>query len=395
MSSRIRLDLPVKFPRWATDAGRTLEPAESGAAQSNKDKGWLIDDRPPAREMNWLQNMAYEWIRQLAGGIVSNWELCEVPSIGVNVYSVLWDDVRRCFVFVLLAGSKRSDNGRTVPLGVIAWGGAKTPILGIDSAFNSTHMLVGCTDGRLNYSVDGAAWAENDTTPPGGADISAIDTKYPTSDLIIIGAGTVMRRVVAGIGGVWANPAVPPVMVGIIKSIVHVTGARWYCFGARGEVSKSVDDGVNWATLVNTPNAIFSAAKPLTHGDINPTTGTIVAVGYNATNIAQIAYSLDDGATAWQAATKELPSFQTTSELYKVRYVGGNTWITVGKCTGSLVGLHPANILVSIDDGITWAPASCSDPVWDMITVGIAVGPRNAVIIGGVLALSSQAIPGL
>ncbi len=47
---------PTRTARWATDGGATLEP--SGA---EKDTGWVPDDRPPARHMNFLQNTAFQW----------------------------------------------------------------------------------------------------------------------------------------------------------------------------------------------------------------------------------------------------------------------------------------------------------------------------------------------
>ena len=47
---------PVRTARWATDGGATLEP--SGG---EKDTGWVVDDKPPARHMNFLQNTAFQW----------------------------------------------------------------------------------------------------------------------------------------------------------------------------------------------------------------------------------------------------------------------------------------------------------------------------------------------
>lgn len=49
---------PNRTARWATDGGTTLEP-NSG----EKDTGWITDEKPPARHMNFLQNMAFQWFR--------------------------------------------------------------------------------------------------------------------------------------------------------------------------------------------------------------------------------------------------------------------------------------------------------------------------------------------
>jgi hypothetical protein len=48
---------PTKTPQWATDGGRTLEPSAG-----EKGVGWEVDKKPPARFMNWLQNLAYLWL---------------------------------------------------------------------------------------------------------------------------------------------------------------------------------------------------------------------------------------------------------------------------------------------------------------------------------------------
>ena len=52
---------PTDLPRWATDAGRTLEPTSG-----EKDTGWQAGYKPPARKMNWLFNTIYDWIVWLA-----------------------------------------------------------------------------------------------------------------------------------------------------------------------------------------------------------------------------------------------------------------------------------------------------------------------------------------
>ena len=49
---------PNRTARWATDVGTVLEPLSG-----EKDTGWVVDDKPPARHMNFLQNMAFQWFR--------------------------------------------------------------------------------------------------------------------------------------------------------------------------------------------------------------------------------------------------------------------------------------------------------------------------------------------
>lgn len=51
---------PNKTARWATDGGTTLEPLSG-----EKDTGWVVEEKPPARHMNFLQNIAFQWFRWL------------------------------------------------------------------------------------------------------------------------------------------------------------------------------------------------------------------------------------------------------------------------------------------------------------------------------------------
>ena len=48
---------PTDLPRWATNALRTVEPSSG-----EKDVGWQEGFKPPARKMNWLLNVAYQWL---------------------------------------------------------------------------------------------------------------------------------------------------------------------------------------------------------------------------------------------------------------------------------------------------------------------------------------------
>lgn len=48
---------PITKPRWATDVGTTVEPSSG-----HKDTGWENLERPPARFMNWILNLIYQWV---------------------------------------------------------------------------------------------------------------------------------------------------------------------------------------------------------------------------------------------------------------------------------------------------------------------------------------------
>jgi hypothetical protein len=56
---------PSQLPRWATSAGRILEPPETGTTTTSKDAGHIENTRPPPRMMNWWQNLVYKWCQYL------------------------------------------------------------------------------------------------------------------------------------------------------------------------------------------------------------------------------------------------------------------------------------------------------------------------------------------
>lgn len=73
---------PTKTPEWATDGGRVLEPSAG-----EKGTGWEVDKKPPARKMNWLQNLAYQWLEYLSDAIfvaASGSGLAGVDATGDN-----------------------------------------------------------------------------------------------------------------------------------------------------------------------------------------------------------------------------------------------------------------------------------------------------------------------
>ena len=47
---------PTKLPEWATTGGTTSEPSAG-----QKAAGWTVATRPPARRMNWILNIIYQW----------------------------------------------------------------------------------------------------------------------------------------------------------------------------------------------------------------------------------------------------------------------------------------------------------------------------------------------
>jgi hypothetical protein len=71
---------PSNLPRWATDAGRTLEPTSG-----EKDTGWQAGYKPPARKMNWLFNLIYSWFAWLSDRMFDGAGANDFEVTGVDV----------------------------------------------------------------------------------------------------------------------------------------------------------------------------------------------------------------------------------------------------------------------------------------------------------------------
>lgn len=71
---------PTKVAEWASGAGRTLEPAAG-----EKTTGWQVDDRPPARKMNWLQYIAYTWFNWLNERMFDGASAEDLEVTGVDI----------------------------------------------------------------------------------------------------------------------------------------------------------------------------------------------------------------------------------------------------------------------------------------------------------------------
>ena len=70
---------PTKVARWATDGGRTLEPAAG-----EKNVGWEVSKKPPARFMNWLHWVAYSWFNWLNERMFDGATAADLEVTGVD-----------------------------------------------------------------------------------------------------------------------------------------------------------------------------------------------------------------------------------------------------------------------------------------------------------------------
>lgn len=156
---------PANLPRWATDAGRTLEPTSG-----EKDTGWQAGYRPPARKMNWTVNHLCTWINyvweQFARLITANWFSATTLPTSNMLRGVAYspsldrfcavgdDDAADADIVTSTDGLTWAEqaNAKAIDLNDVAW----SPSLALFCA-------VGDADGTDAYvltSANGTAWTE-------------------------------------------------------------------------------------------------------------------------------------------------------------------------------------------------------------------------------------------
>lgn len=356
------LKTPDGFPRWATDSGRVLEPS-SGV----KDTGWQIDDVPPARWMNWLQNLQYEWNQYHLRQQIANWRFCDYntkPAPGTS-QSVIYNQEDGIWWIIGTNGANGeawySYDGHNFTLQAASLVGnlPNEHCIAIDSA----NLLVGTDDGIKYRPNATGVWALIANAAIGLASgPTTIITKYSTSDFIMAyAAGTVFIESTGVTGGSWVaattDPPSPPAGAPTGTRFIWATGNTFYLMitgvtGPSTKVYTSTDNGDNWAAMSNHPLASDTAYEMA----YNPDTGRLIVVGNDATPTSLIEYTDDAGATAWSSATIDYGDVQSpyrSPQLRSVYYCGNNVWIAGGN--SSALNGQSALFLVSIDDGETWA----------------------------------------
>jgi len=222
--------------------------------------------------------------------------------------------------------------------------------IGIDS----TRFLVGDSNGNIQHSTDGATWSQELSATIGGAGyIYSVATRYPTDNAImVLRANSTVYRAMGGIGTAWSAASTPPGVNARPLRVLHREGAHWIAVVAEVgntdcKLYLSNDDGDTWGEAISRPT---SASKFMDAG-YNPETGMIAVVGETSAGAAVIEYSNDLGST-WTAATIEA-GFGLEALLTSVYYCGGDVWVVCGEYDSSLE--ERACLLVSNDDGVTWA----------------------------------------
>lgn len=354
------LNYPNSLPRWATDASRTLEPA-SGV----KDVGWQVDDVPPARWMNWIHNVTYEWIQKITATQLMNWnQNTDISAVSVNAASYhpdqgYWMAYR--------------STGQTVNKSVDghAWTAvtalAQTARTGT-AAIDGSYYMVGTVLNDIEYSNDaGATWnVISSATIGGSGEIRSIHTKYPDSDYAVVARGAAssvfIRIASSGITGSWASATTHPPSVptnAFARNLIYCGATTWVLLvcnlgaGDKTKLYKSTDDADTWTAVSGLSfSASAYGAAALAY---SRETERLVVCGSAQTsgNEEYIAYS-DDLGDSWTSATIDKNGIALSEVVQQVYYCGGNTWVATSREFDLATS---QTIFVSTDNAVTWKVA--------------------------------------
>lgn len=338
MSMWLKMAMIKEFPRWATDAVRTLEPSEA-----EKDVGWEFKEKPPARWMNWIHNATYTWIKYFWNSFLSNWFACE-SSGGFPTQSVIYHPVVGWFGAVSAGNIFRSNDG-------CRWESAFAPtanpsVVGI--GMDSIRVIFGLTDTTLDYTANGTSKTNIDPGVIG--EVLVITTKYPSDDYIIIGTDAGEVRFSTSVVGAWNTPTTPPPGIGAtdVVGIVHISGSTWILLDQNGKTYISTDDGDNWAITSIIPGVALQTAYWLAYDADND---VLIACGESPANEPVLIYS-DSTVLSWVLGTLSFfdPTWETLAIARHVYHCGDHSWVAVADGASGLSD----QVLISLDDGVTW-----------------------------------------
>ena len=347
-SMQARLDLPDVLPRWATDSGVTLEPDPG-----EKDVGWGTPIRPPARWLNWIQNTIYEWVRRIGSVAVGNWNDVYDATFTDDTYAIIFHpelNIWSAFDNTGAGGiTKYSADGKIFLAGTAL---AAAPLR---AAIDSLRLIVGLTNGNIQYSTSIAFAAPSTVTPGiGGGQVYALETAYPDSNLILAG-GTAAPfvRIASDVTAAWASATTQPAVAPM--RFMRIGATNWLStnddFAGDIRCYRSDDDGVNWSQ-----QADIAAQTSLTGSrtaDVNVNTQTVVAGGDDGGGNGILAYSADMGVTWQDAVFSDLGQAGNVAEINAVYYCGGDLWLAAADTATLTTALW-----ASADDGRTWQPVT-------------------------------------
>lgn len=385
--------LPSMAPKWATTAANRSEPSES-----NKAAGHAQGEASPAYEENWRAYWVYKWTQKILGSALLNYKE-NADIVAWNLWSGIYHPDMGSFC---IGGNNDytwySYDGYTWTQGQqIAVGAtASYRFAGYDSA----RVIMGneSTD-DLEYSTDGgisAAWTTVTSATLGGSgNLTAVGTKYPSSDLCLVcrgsGGSCTIRRATTDVTGSWVGastqpPSVPTGSFG--RNLFWVgSGQTWLLLvqkpsgtGDDCKLYKSLDDGDTWAEVTALAALFPSASDGAWTIAYNQDTGRMVVGGSIDTSGKEeyFAYSDDLGDT-WTASTVDKGGKALNQKIDRVYYMGGNCWIGISDVYDEDNG---NTVYVSSDNGENWKIADMGINVGMDHLVEIICNTSKALIIG-------------
>ncbi len=319
---------PDELPRWATDAGRTLEP--SGG---EKDVGWELEKKPPARKMNWIQNRSFQWhaytqFTPLMG--VSNFEervggtkaqsindlVHELTSVGATRW-VAVGNADGGDAYILLS----KDRG-------VIWAEQTNPrnetLNGVDHDGSALFVAVGTIDAGgdayIISSADGEIWAEE--TNPKGFNLNAV--AHDQSGLwVAVGRadGTDAYIVTSVDGSAWNEQTNPKNLD--LNAVAYDGSGLWFAVGEADGGDAYIITSTNGEDWEEQTNPRGRRIEAIAHD----TDGLWLAVGDTGGGAPAYVISSDDG-KAW---TEHLPSGIFLSSLFAVANDKLGRWVVAGE----------------------------------------------------------------
>ena len=383
--SKPTLITPDRLSRWATDGGTTLEPSEG-----RKNTGWADENRPPARNWNWVWNNTYEWFRRIAGMSIANF--AEIAVTGpTNLRTMAY----QAQLSLWLSAESGAGAAYLSKDGGLSWSNVRTLTSTISnarcSAANNSQLLVAFSDGSIDYSDDGlgGSWA-NDTTPAMST-INAVATKAGSVFTMIGGPNGAIEFASGGVATGWATPTTGIGGSESVRALVSLGGTTWAAVAGVAATTKlyiSTDDGAIWTVSTADPSSGFTVNDLALA--FNESSGRLVLLGVVATTAA-IEYTDDLGATWNTASILDKPGGAPTGDAAgDIYHLGAGIWVATGDFNS------PGNLspIVSVDDGVKWSAASALTVLTSSQSYALGCDGKKLFAAAGSKILTSLAIPG-
>lgn len=252
---------PTVLPRWATDAGRTLEPTSG-----EKDMGWQAGYKPPARKMNWLHNLGYQWVDWLHETVLSllasRWtQRSPAGGFGNTFYGIASDDSDLLCAVGHGYEIQTSADGITWTQRKTGGGIATYEAVAHDQSglWVATGYDAADTDCVIWTSPDGTTWTQRTSATTPGLQQFGQAVAHDESALWCIvgdaGVGATALIQTSPDGITWTLRTPAGSFAGSLWGVKHNLTDLWCAVGSSGEIETS-PDGTTWTQ--RTPDASFA-----------------------------------------------------------------------------------------------------------------------------------------